>query len=90
MFADIVEVSNCFRKVHSIDCLSSFTGVFEVHTEVRSACFGGFGWVDRGCCVADHGGKKERVVRVVRVVRMVVLVMWYGRPVTCGALILVM
>ena len=58
MFTDIVEVGDSFHEVHSINCLSYFTGIFEVHTKVRAACFGGLCWVDRRCRVTDHGGQK--------------------------------
>ena len=57
MFTDIVEVTNCLFKTHAIDCLGCFTSVLEVNTEIWTACFCGFCWVHRGCCVADHGGR---------------------------------
>jgi hypothetical protein len=60
VFTDIVEVRNGLLQVHAIDCLGSFTGVFEVHTEIRATSLCGLCRVDRRCCVADHDGERWR------------------------------
>lgn len=50
----VLKVTLSAAERHSLDCLSSLAGVFEVHTQITSTCFARLCWILGFCLVASH------------------------------------